>query len=68
MKKPILALLALCLCPPACNQTTVRTYDPITGKLIGETTSNVVDAAAFTAGANAVTAIAAPRGRIVAEK
>jgi hypothetical protein len=56
------------LCCPSCTQSTTRTYDPITGKLIGETTTSAVDADAFTAGANALTAIAAPKGRIIAEK
>lgn len=59
MKKPLIALVACCLCQ--CAQTTVKTYDPITGKLVGETTTNNIDAGAFTAGANAATAIATAR-------
>ena len=65
MKKPILALLALCLCP-AC--TTIEETITSPDGTVTTRKSSSVDAAAFTAGANAVTAIAAPRGRIVAEK
>jgi hypothetical protein len=64
----VLTALAVAHCLTGCASTTTKTYDPVTGNLIGETTTQAVDAAAFTAGANALTAIAAPRGRIVAEK
>lgn len=67
MKNPILALSA-CLCLGGCNSTVVETFDPITGKITGRSTTKTLDAEAFTAGANAVVAITAPKGQVVAEK
>lgn len=67
MKKPILALLALCLCLGGCNSTVVETFDPITGKITGRSTTKSLDADAFAAGANAVTAIATNRA-VIADK
>jgi len=65
MKTRLIALLAACLCP--CCATVEETVTAPDGTVTHRKSSNV-DAAAFTAGATAVTAIAAPRGRIVADK
>lgn len=66
MKKPLLIALSACLCLGAC--TTIEETVTAPDGTVTTRKSSSVDAAAFTAGANAVTAIAAPRARVVAEK
>jgi len=62
------AIAGLAVASWFCSCTTITERVTAPDGTVTERTTQSVDADAFTAGANAITAIAAPKGRVVAEK